>query len=49
MGVCPRVEFNSIMFIDCQGYDTLIFMVYLRFYAIPLLIYDVMYITTAIP
>ena len=21
MGVCPRVEFNSIIFINCQGYD----------------------------
>ena len=55
MGVCPRLEFDNIMFINCLGYDfyiwgmTFIFMVHLSFYAIPLLIYDVIYDITTIP
>ena len=49
MGVCPRLEFDNIMFINCLGYGFLIFMVHLSFYAIPLLIYDVMYGITTIP
>ena len=48
MGVCPRLEFDNIMFSNCLGYD-FIFMVHLRFYAIPLLIYDVMYDIATIP
>ena len=48
MGVCPRLEFDNIMFINCLGYDFL-FMVHLSFYAIPLLIYDVMYDIPTIP
>ena len=39
IGVCPRLEFDNIMFINCLGYDFFIFMVHLSFYAIPLLIY----------
>ena len=46
--VCPRLEFDNIMFLYCLGYDFL-FMVHLSFYAIPLLIYDVMYDITRIP
>ena len=30
MGVCPRLEFEYIMFINCLGYD-FIFMVHLSF------------------
>ena len=48
MGVCPHLEFYNIMFINCLGM-TFIFMVHLSFYAIPLLIYDVMYNMTTIP
>ena len=48
MGVCPRLEFENVMFINCLGYD-FIFMVHLSFYVIPLLIYDVMYNITTIP
>ena len=48
MGVCPRLEFDNIMFINCLGM-TFIFMVHLSFYAIPLLIYDVIYDITTIP
>ena len=47
MGVCPRLEFDNIMFINCVSM-TFIFMVHLSFYAIPLLIYDVMYDITTI-
>ena len=46
MGVCPRLEFDYIMFVWGM---TFIFMVHLSFYAIPLLIYDVMYDITTIP
>ena len=48
MGVCPRLESGNIMFINCLGM-TFMFMVYLSFYAVPLLIYDVMYDITTIP
>ena len=48
MGVCPRLEFDNIMFINCLGM-TFIFMVHLSFYAIPMLIYDFMYNITTIP
>ena len=48
MGVCPRLEYDNIMFINCPGYDFYIFGA-LSFYAIPLLIYDVMYDITTIP
>ena len=47
-GVCPRLEFDNIMFINCLGYDFYIYGA-LNFYAIPLLIYDVMYDITTIP
>ena len=49
MGVCPRLEFDNIMFINSLGYDLYIFLVYLSYYAITLLIYDVMYDITKIP
>ena len=48
MGVCPRLEFDYIMFINCPGYDFYICGAF-GFYAIPLLIYDVMYDITTIP
>ena len=48
MGVCPRLEFDNIMLLIVWGM-TFIFMVHLSFYAIPLLIYDVMYDITTIP
>ena len=51
MGVCPRLEFDNIMFVNCLGYVfyNILFMVHLSFYAIPLRIYDVMYDITTIP
>ena len=48
IGVCPRLEFDNIMLFDCLGM-TFILMVHLRFYAIPLLIYDVIHDITIIP
>ena len=48
MGVCPRLEFDNIMLLIVWGM-TFISMVHLSFYAIPLLIYDVMYDITTIP
>ena len=48
MGVCPRLDFDNIMLFNCLGYN---FNIYggLSFYAIPLLIYDVMNDITIIP
>ena len=48
MGVCPRFDFKILSNLIVWGI-TLIFMVRLRFYAIPLLIYDVMNDITIIP
>ena len=48
MGVCPRLDFENIMLFNCLGYNFK-FMVSLSFYAIPLLIYDVMNDITIIP
>ena len=48
IGVCPRLEFDNITLLIVWGM-TFIFMVHLSFYAIPLLIYDVMYDITTIP
>ena len=48
MGVCPRLDFENIMLFNCLGI-TLMFMVRLSSYAIPLLIYDVMNDITIIP
>ena len=48
MGVCPRLEFDYILFINCLGYDFNVYGTF-EFYAIPLLIYDVMYDITNIP
>ena len=42
MGFCPHSEFDNIMFINCLE-------VHLSFYAIPLLVYDVVYYITTIP
>ena len=49
IGVCPRLEFDDIMLIDCLGYDFYIYGAFEFFHAIPLLIYDVMYDITTIP
>ena len=46
--VCPRLEFDNNMFINCLGYDFYIYGAF-EFYAIPLLINDVMYDITTIP
>ena len=48
MGVCPGLEFYNNMLLIVWGM-TFIFMVHLSFYAIPLLIYDVMYDITTTP
>ena len=48
MGVCPRLEFDKLCLLIDLGM-TFIFMVHLSFYAIPLLIYGVMYDITTIP
>ena len=48
MGVCPRLKFDNITLINCLGI-IFIFMVHLSSYAIPLLIYDVMYDNTTTP
>ena len=48
MGVCPRLEFIILCLLIVCGM-TFIFMVHLSFFAIPLLIYDVMYDITTIP
>ena len=48
MGVCLRLEFDNRMCINCLGYDFYIYGAF-EFYAIPLLIYDVMYDITTIP
>ena len=48
MGVCPRLDFDILCYLIVWGI-TLIFMVRLSFYAIPLLIYDVMNDITIIP
>ena len=37
MGVCPRLEFDNFILFNCLGM-TFKFMVYMSFYAIPLLI-----------
>ena len=48
MRVCPRLDFDNIVLFNCLGYN-LIFMMLLSFYAIPLLIYDVINGITIIP
>ena len=48
MGVCPRLEFDNIMFLIGLGM-IFIFMLHLSFYGITLLIYDVMNDITTIP
>ena len=48
MGVFPHLEFYYIIFINCLGNDYYIYDAF-EFYAIPLLIYDVMYDITTIP
>ena len=49
MGVCPRLDFKNIMLFNCLGYHFNIYGVFEFFYAIPLLIYDVMNDITIIP
>ena len=49
MGGCPRLEFDNIMFINCLGYAFYIYGAFEFFFAVPLLIYDVMYDITTIP
>ena len=49
MGVCPRLEFDNIMFINCQGYNFYIYGAFEFLCTIPLLIYDVMYDIITIP
>ena len=49
MGVCPRLEFDYIMFIICLGYDFYTYGAFEFVYAISLLIYDVMCDITTIP
>ena len=49
MGVCPRFDFDNIMLFNCLGYHFNIYDARLSFYAIPLLIYDVMNEITIIP
>ena len=48
MGICPRLEIDNIMFTNWLGYDFYIYGAF-EFYAIPLLMYDVMYDITTIP
>ena len=47
-GVCPRLDFDNIMLFNCLGYNFNNFGGF-NFYAIPLLIYDVMNDITIIP
>ena len=48
MGVCPRLEFDYIMFINCPGYDFYIYGAF-EFLCDQMLVYDVMYDITTIP
>ena len=48
MEVCPGLEFDDLMLFNCLGCDFYI-IVHLSFYAIPLLLYDVMYDITTTP
>ena len=48
MGICPRLDFKILCYSIVWGI-TLIFMVHLSFYAIPLPIYDVKNEITIIP
>ena len=48
MGVCPHLDFDNIVLINCLGYNCNIYGAF-EFYAIPLLIYDVMNNITIIP
>ena len=48
MGVWPRLDFENSMLFNCLGYNFNIYGAF-EFYAIPLLIYDVMYDSTIIP
>ena len=49
MGVCPRLDFDNIMLFNCLGYNFNNYGAFENFYAIPLLIYDVMNDITIIP
>ena len=49
MGVCPRLDFENIMLFNCLEYNFNIYGAFEFFYAITLLIYDVMNDITIIP
>ena len=49
MGVCPRLDFDNITLFICLEYNFNIYGAFEFFYAIPLLIYDVMNDITIIP
>ena len=48
MGVCPRLDFENIMLVNCLGYNFDIYGAF-EFLSIPLLIYDVMNDITILP
>ena len=48
IGVCPHLEFDNSVFINCLRYDFYIYGAF-DFFAIPSLIYDAMYDITTIP
>ena len=48
MGVCPRLEFDNIMFSNCLGYDFYIYGAF-EFLCNSIANYDVMYDITTIP
>ena len=47
MGVCQRLEFDNIMFINCLGYEFYIYGAF-EFLCNSMIIYDVMYAITTI-
>ena len=49
MGVCPRLEFDNIMFINCLGYDFYIYGAFEFLCNSIVLIYDAMFDITTIP
>ena len=49
MGVCPRLDFENIMSFHCLGYNFNIYGAFEFFYAITLLIYNVIIDITIIP
>ena len=43
MGVCPRLEFDDIMVVNCMAYDFYIYVAFDLFYRNPLSIYNAIY------